>query len=79
MPTVEIRNMKTLGAVIRATRLTEEIAVPEFADSVNVTPQYLWQIESGASPLFITRIFRMLKRLNIKLMVVYPDARSPNE
>lgn len=73
MATVEVRNIKTLGAIIRAARLNSDITVTDFSERVNLTPQYLWQLETGKSNLFITRLFRVLRRLNITVTVTFPD------
>lgn len=78
MATVEVRNMKTLGAIIRAARLNSDSTVAGFSESVNLTPQYLWQLETGKPNLFVSRLFRVLRRLNITITVTYPDRNRDN-
>ena len=78
MATVEVRNMKTLGAIIRAARLNSDSTVAAFSESVNLTPQYLWQLETGKPNLFVSRLFRVLRRLNITITVTYPDRNRDN-
>jgi transcriptional regulator with XRE-family HTH domain len=62
--------------VIRHVRTSSHHGVAEFAETVNVTPQYLWEIETGRPNLYITRLFRILQRLKITVNLTFGE---PNE
>ena len=71
MPTAEVRNLKTLGAVVRHVRTASGVTQAELADELNISRRYLWEIERGEQNLFITRLFRTLRKLNIRVHVTY--------
>lgn len=74
MPTVGVRNPRQLGEVIRHVRTSSHLGVGEFAEAVNITPQYLWEIETGRPNLFITRLFRVLQRLKITVNLTFGES-----
>lgn len=76
MATVDIRNQRQLADVIRHVRTVSGAGAGDFAESVNVTPQYLWEVEKAKPNLYITRLFRILQRLNITVTVTFDDRRN---
>ena len=79
MTTVVVRNPRQVGDVIRHVRTTSEKGVGELAEIVNVTPQYLWEIETGRPNLYITRLFRILQRLKITVTLGFEDFPSKED
>lgn len=73
MAKVAVKNMKELGSVIKAAREIAGIPQKSFAEELNVTPQYLVKLESGAPNLFGTRLFRALRRLHITITVTFDE------
>jgi transcriptional regulator with XRE-family HTH domain len=65
MPKTTVKNMTELGRVLKAVRELSNYQQKEFAEAINVTPQYLVGLEGGAKNLFTTRLFRALRRLGI--------------
>jgi transcriptional regulator with XRE-family HTH domain len=74
--TTTVKNMKELGAVIKAAR--ENLGIPQkvFAEDLNVSPQYLVGLEGRAKNLFGTRLFRAIRRLGITVTITYPGQPS---
>jgi transcriptional regulator with XRE-family HTH domain len=78
MPTTEIKNLKALGAIVRHVRTSTRVSQADLADELNISRRYLWEIERGSQNLFITRLFRTLRKLNIRVHISYdnPDELS---
>ena len=79
MPPTEIKNLKTLGAVVRHVRTASGVTQEDLADELNITRRYLWEIERGTQNLFITRLFRTLRKLNIRVHISYDEPDRLNE
>jgi len=73
MPQFEVRNPKMLANAIRDARRQAGLSVAEVADVVGTTQQYIYEIEAGSAPMWITRVFRILRRLDIRVTVSYGD------
>ncbi len=71
MPTVTVRNFRDLADIIKATREARGIRQEDLAGELGVSRVVLSRIENGASPLVITRLFRILRRLGITIAVTY--------
>lgn len=71
MPSVEVKNAKVMGHVIQAARQARGIKASEISERLGIAPQYLSMIENGAKNLFITRLFRIISRLGIKVVFTY--------
>lgn len=71
MPTTDIRKFRDLGAIIRAVRESRGVRQSDLAENLVISRHYLVDLEGGKSPLFITRLFRTLNALGIKVSVTY--------
>lgn len=71
MPSIVVRNQRQLADVIRHVRTQSDLGVAEFAETINVTPQYLWEVEKGKPNLFASRLFRILARLKITVTLTF--------
>jgi DNA-binding transcriptional regulator YiaG len=78
MPDIVIRNQRQLADVIRHVRTQSEIGVGDFAETVNVTPQYLWEMERAKPNLFVTRLFRIFARLGITVTLSFAGRDDSN-
>jgi HTH-type transcriptional regulator/antitoxin HipB len=65
--TLEATRFRDIGAAIKAVR--EDLDIPQdvLADELGFSRHYLSAIENGKPNLYITRLFRLLRRLNIQV------------
>lgn len=66
-----VRRFRDFGAVIKAVREDRDIPQAALADELAFTRFYLSEIEHGKPNLYITRLFRLLNRLNIRVELHY--------
>ena len=71
MPSVQIRKIADLGAIVKAVRETGGTRQEDLATSLGFSRDYLRELESGKPTLFTTRLFRTLRRLGITISVTY--------
>lgn len=76
MPSVDVKNAKVLSQVLKAAREGQGVQAQDLGDGLGLTPQYISMLESGISTLFVTRLFRVLNRLNIKMTLSF-DTKGP--
>lgn len=76
MPTVEVRSFRDLAAVIKASREARAIRQEDLAVSLGFSRFYLGDLEKGKSPLVISRLFRVLNRLGIRISATYTIPES---
>jgi HTH-type transcriptional regulator/antitoxin HipB len=81
MPTIEIRKYQDLGAVVKAARESRAIRQEDLSESLGFSRYYLREIESGKPNLFVSRLFRTLNKLGIRITVSYrlPNDRSDSD
>lgn len=79
MPTIGITNFKDLGAVIKAVRQSRGLRQEDFSDALGFSRNYLREIESGKPNLFVSRLFRSLNRLGIRVTVTYELPQNGQE
>lgn len=71
MPSYGVKNARELGAVIKAAREDRGMSRQDAAERINVTRQYVYDIETRFTALYITRLFRLLAALGVKVTLSY--------
>ena len=71
MPTIALRRFRDLGTVIRTVRVSQGLTQDELARSLAFDRNYLSRLESGTPTMHVSRLFRLLDRLGIRLSVTY--------
>ncbi|HEV2370585.1 MAG TPA: helix-turn-helix transcriptional regulator [Streptosporangiaceae bacterium] len=74
--TVEVRKPRDIGDAIRAVREARGISQEELAQANAYDRFYLNGLESGRSTLYVTRLLRTLKSLDITLSVTFDPGQS---
>jgi len=77
VPTVAVRNFRDLAAVMKAARESRDIRQEDLAEELGFPRIALSRLETGKSPLVISRLFRVLRRLGITLTVTYTIPTDP--
>ena len=71
MPTLSARKLQDIAAVIKAAREDAGISQGDLADRLAFSRDYMVDLESGTSNLYMTRLFRVLHELGIKVALTY--------
>ncbi|MDR1432283.1 MAG: helix-turn-helix domain-containing protein [Propionibacteriaceae bacterium] len=71
MPTIPVRRFRDIGAVVRAVRESRGITQEELAESLAFTRDYLRTLEQGKPTLHLSRLFRVLDNLGIRISITY--------
>jgi transcriptional regulator with XRE-family HTH domain len=72
MPRHEIRKYSDLGEAIKHVRLARGMTQSDLAEKLGFERFYVRELESGTRPpLFVTRLFRVLRLLRIRVTVSY--------
>ena len=75
--TIEVRKPRDIGDAIRAVREARGISQEDLAQANAYDRFYLNGLESGRSTLYVTRLLRTLKSLDITLSVTFdPDGSA---
>lgn len=78
-----VRSGADLGAVIAEARHRRGLTQEELARSVNLDRTYLARVETGRSVLLLDRVFKLLRRLGVEVVVTLPSgtevATAPGE
>jgi transcriptional regulator with XRE-family HTH domain len=77
VPSYDVRNAKTLGAALRHARTQHGYTQDELAEQLDITRNYINEMETGKPNLWSTRMFRALRFLKVKITVSFdagPDA-----
>jgi HTH-type transcriptional regulator / antitoxin HipB len=73
VPTLNVRKLKDIAAVIRAVREDAELRQEELAERLAFSRDYMIELESGEGNVYTTRLFRTLHELGIKMTLTYGD------
>jgi ribosome-binding protein aMBF1 (putative translation factor) len=73
--TVEVRKPRDIGDAIRVAREARGISQEELAETNAYDRFYLNRLETGRSTVYIIRLLRTLKSLDITLSVTFDDGR----
>ncbi|WP_430868609.1 helix-turn-helix domain-containing protein [Demequina aurantiaca] len=73
MPSLPVRKPADLAAVIRAAREDAGLSQVELADRLAFSRDYMIDLESAKSNLYVTRLFRTLHELGVTLTLEYGD------
>jgi transcriptional regulator with XRE-family HTH domain len=74
--TIEVRKPRDIGDAIRAVREARGISQEDLAQANAYDRFYLNGLESGRSTLYVTRLLRTLKSLDITLSVTFDPEGS---
>ena len=80
MTIITVRRFRDFGAVIKAARESRGLRQDELADELDITRQYLQDLENGRPNLYITRLLRAMNSLGVTISVTYTPglARNPD-
>lgn len=73
MPSLSARKPTDLAAVVRAAREDAGLSQAELADHLAFSRDYMIDMESGKSNLYVARLFRILHELDITMTLEYGD------
>ena len=75
MPSVDVRKPSDLGQVMRAAREARAMTQEELASDLGFSRFYLSELESGSSNIYATRLFRVLRKLGVRVTLSFdqPD------
>ena len=78
MPRITARKQNDVAAVIKAARESAGLSQAELARRLAFPRDYMVDLESGATNLYTSRLFRVLHELGITVTLTYGqgDARS---
>ena len=71
MPTVEVKNLETVGAVVRLLQEASGQTQAQAAAELNISRAYLIEIEKGTQTFYIKRLFRVLGKYRIRVHITY--------
>lgn len=63
----EIKSSEALGRILQQGRLLQGLTQQELADELGISQAYIWQMESGHSTIYATRLFEMLRANGVRL------------
>ena len=75
MPSYDVRNAKTLGAALRHARTERGYTQEQLAEQLDITRNYINELETGKQNLWSTRMFRALRFLKVKITISF-DTKS---
>lgn len=70
---VEIRRPQDVGLALSEARHTAGLTQAQLSEDCGVERTYLAKLESGVSTLLLSRLLRLLRRLDARLVVELPD------
>lgn len=71
MPALKARKPKDVAALIRAAREDRGLSQGELAELVAFSRDYMVDLESGRSTVYMARLFRVLHELGITMTLEY--------
>ena len=75
--TARVRSARDLGAIVAEARQLRGWTQAELAESTGIERGYLARIETGVSVILLDRVFRLLRRLDVEVMVSLPRPGRP--
>ena len=76
MPTLTARKLQDIAAVIKAAREDSGISQGDLAHHLAFSRDYMVDLESGTSNLYMSRLFRVLHELGITVSLTYGSDRA---
>lgn len=73
--TIEVRKPRDIGDAIRVAREARGMSQEQLAEANAYDRFYLNRLEAGRSTVYITRLLRTLKSLDITASVTFDDGR----
>lgn len=70
---VEIRRPQDVGLALSEARHAAGLTQTQLSEDCGVERTYLAKLESGVSTLLLSRLLRLLRRLDARLVVELPD------
>jgi HTH-type transcriptional regulator/antitoxin HipB len=76
VPTLTARKLQDVAAVVKAAREDAGLSQSDLAERLAFSRDYMGDLESGVSNLYITRLFRVLHELRITVTLSYGTDRA---
>ncbi len=76
MPTLTARKLHDVAAVVKAAREDAGLSQSDLAERLAFSRDYMGDLESGVSNLYINRLFRVLHELGITVILTYGTDRA---
>lgn len=76
MPTLTARKLQDVAAVVKAAREDAGLSQSDLAERLAFSRDYMGDLESGVSNLYINRLFRVLHELGITVTLTYGTDRA---
>lgn len=76
MPTLAARKPQDVAAVVRAAREDAGLSQSELAERLAFSRDYMVDLESGKSTVYMMRLFRVLHELGITITLSYPGQHA---
>ena len=70
---IPIRDLKTLGQVVRASRKAQNLRQDDAAGSIGVSENFLGKIERGGETVQWGKLFQVLEGLGVRIIVDVPE------
>lgn len=70
---IPIRDLKTLGQVVRASRKAQNLRQDDAAGSIGVSENFLGKIERGGETVQWGKLFQVLEGLGVRVIVDVPE------
>lgn len=68
-PWARISGPGDLGSFLREVRTQAELTQEDLAESIGADRKFVHQVETGQSTLYLTRLFALLRELDVELEV----------
>jgi HTH-type transcriptional regulator/antitoxin HipB len=76
MPMLTARKLADVAAVIKAAREDAGLSQSDLAERLAFSRDYMLDLESGKGSLYMSRLFRVLHELGIKVTLTYGRDRA---
>jgi HTH-type transcriptional regulator/antitoxin HipB len=76
MPTLTVRKLRDIAAVIKAAREGAGLSQEELAERLDFSRDYMVDLESGKGNFYTARLFRALHELGITMTLTYPEPNA---
>ena len=68
-PWAQVTSAADLGAFLRAMREDAGLSQEDVADELGIARRYVYQMESGSPTLYLSRLFSLLRLLDVRMEV----------